>query len=216
MEKVDYLKKYNKKIQIIDLENTINTNYDNIPSLWVDVFMEKDFKRQVELLLENWTKHLGSELSNTIAYLRSNLIDLDLLENEGAYSILYSVKNSEGRILYYEGKNPNNHFHNKSLINNWDKISTSIRTFYEKIHDGFYYYASESMGLVSLNSVTYLDEYEWGILDEIDDPIKINLQTSYGFFSNGMGGYVVFDFENGQNDNATLWWNDEYPDYNIN
>lgn len=29
-------------------------------------------------------------------------------------------------------------------------------------------------------------------------------------------GYVVFDFENGQNDNATLWWNDEYPDYNIN
>ena len=91
------------------------------------------------------------------------------MDVEGAYSILYTIRNSKGNIMYYEGRNPQKAQKNIELEGSWDKIPTSIRSFYENIHDGFYYYASESMGLVPLESVTYLgdEDLEWSIIDEI-------------------------------------------------
>ncbi|WP_199884104.1 hypothetical protein [Anaerosinus massiliensis] len=72
------------------------------------------------------------------------------------------------------------------------------------------------MGLVPLESVTYLNDYEWGILDELKEPLQLDFKTSFGFFSNGMGGYVVSDYQNCNNNNGTLWWKDDQPDYKIN
>lgn len=43
-----------------------------------------------------------------------------------------------------------------------------------------------------------------GIIDELEEPIKINLKTSFGFFSNGMGSYIAIDYENCKNNNATF------------
>ncbi len=52
-------------------------------------------------------------------------------------------------------------------------------------------------GLESLEDVTYLDDYEWEIVDEIGEHnLRIDLTSSYGFFSNGMGTYVVVDYKN--------------------
>nr|WP_252250059.1 hypothetical protein [Clostridium sp. ZBS13] len=72
------------------------------------------------------------------------------------------------------------------------------------------------MGLSSLENVVYLDDYEWGIIDDIESQnLKIDLGSSYGFFSNGMGTYVVIDYNNCDNDNATLWSSKEEPEYNL-
>ena len=51
------------------------------------------------------------------------------------------------------------------------------------------------MGLVPLESVTYLgdEDIEWSIIDDLEEPIKINLDSSFGFFTNGMGSYVAID-----------------------
>jgi hypothetical protein len=91
LNKLDYLKKYNKQIQIIELAKTNISNL-NIPDIWKEVLSEQNLQKQIDLLFGYWNKHLGSELSNTIAYLRKNVINLDLLEHEGSYSLLYSVK----------------------------------------------------------------------------------------------------------------------------
>ena len=39
------------------------------------------------------------------------------------------------------------------------------------------------MGLVPLESVTYLGDegIEWSIIDDLEEPIKINLDSSFGF-----------------------------------
>ena len=215
-KKLDFLKKYNKSVRIISLDEIDNVDTGNIPNDWLKLFKEKQIKNKIKLLLNIWKKYIGKELSNTIAYLNDYLEDVELMKIEKRYSILYTIKNSKGHILYYEGRNPNEEFNNGKVEELWNKLPISIRKFYENVHNGFFYYASESMGLVPLESVTYLNDYEWGILDELKEPLQLDLNTSFGFFSNGIGGYVVSDYQNCNNDNGTLWWKDDQPDYKIN
>lgn len=46
--------------------------------------------------------------------------------------------------------------------------------------------------------------------------MQINLNTSFGFFSNGMGSYVAIDVTNCEKNNATFWSGKIQPKYNIN
>lgn len=50
--------------------------------------------------------------------------------------------------------------------------SNTLKDFYTKVHDGFFYFSSQSMGLVSLNDIVYFDEYDWGIIEDLQEPIK--------------------------------------------
>ena len=67
------------------------------------------------------------------------------------------------------------------------------------------------MGILELSMVKNLNEYDWAILEEIDEP-KINLDTSYIIFDSGMGGFIVVDVNKGIDD-ATIWFDDEAPMY---
>jgi hypothetical protein len=46
--------------------------------------------------------------------------------------------------------------------------------------------------------------------------MQINLNISFGFFSNGMGSYVAIDVTNCEKNNATFWSGKIQPKYNIN
>ncbi|MBD8034692.1 MULTISPECIES: SMI1/KNR4 family protein [Solibacillus] len=217
MEKINYLKKYNENVRILTVDEISRLNNNEIPIEWKELFYNADIKWNINLLLSLWEKNVGSELGKTISYLYQNLINIEIMEEGGVYSILYTIKNSKGDILYYEGRNPHKGQKNIELEGAWDKVPASIRSFYENIHDGFYYYASESMGLVPLESVTYLgdEDLEWSIIDDLEEPIKINLDSSFGFFSNGMGSYVAIDVTNCFNNNASFWSAKLKPKYNI-
>ena len=154
------------------------------------------------------------ELRNTISYLSRHLEEVELMNTNGRYSILYTIKTDNEEILYYEGKSQDE-FNNEELEKSWDKIPSTIRNFYRTVHNGFYFYASQSMGLVPLENVTF-DDDEWGIIEELEEPLQIDLQTTFGFFKSGMGGYVAVDYKNSNNDNATLWWTNKEPRYNMN
>ncbi|URZ08858.1 SMI1/KNR4 family protein [Clostridium felsineum] len=211
-EKVQFLRRYHKNIQLLNWDE-IDTKL--IPSEWLKVFKEKDTKERIKNILSIWEKSCGVELRNTIAYLYENTIDIDLVEYDGRYLVLYSIKTSDGEIEYYVGGNPNEKFNNPKLQKVWSKFPDSIRRFYETVHNGFYYYASESMGLVPIQSVTFFDDDEWGIIEDLEEPLQINLETTFGFFKSGMGGYVAVDHNNCDNNNATLWFSNSQPRYNI-
>lgn len=168
-QKLTYLKKYNENVRILTIDEISRLDDNEIPIEWRKLFYNDDIKGRIDLLLNVWEKNVGIELRNTISYLNEHLINIEIMDIEGAYSILYTIRNSKGNIMYYEGCNPQKAQKNIELEESWDKIPTSIRSFYENIHDGFYYYASESMGLVPLESVTYLgdEDLEWSIIDEI-------------------------------------------------
>lgn len=215
-KKIDFLRKYNKAVNLLELDDIDNIEFDLIPNNWCKLFKEKNVKNRIGMVLENWEKHLDIELPKTIFYLRDHLENVELIEITGRYSILYTIKDIKGEIAYYEGRNPNEQFHNEKLEELWDRIPSSIRKFYKNVHNGFYDYTSESMGLVPLESITYLDDYEWGIIEELQEALMIDLKTTFGFFSNGMGTYVAIDCKKCHNDNATLWSSKRQPKYNIN
>ncbi|MDQ7864187.1 hypothetical protein RCO48_33155 [Peribacillus frigoritolerans] len=86
------------------------------------------------------------------------------------------------KILYYEGGIPTNSINISEMQQNWSNVPVSIKEFYEKLHNGFYYLPSRAMGLVPVDRITHFEDYEWGILEELDEPLGINMASTYGFF----------------------------------
>lgn len=220
--KLEFLSKYtlNRNLKVELIHNVDRIENLNIPNVWKDIFREKNKFRKKERLIQLWSKYLEKELSNTIAYLKEFLEDIELMKVGDKISILYSIKSYRtGRTLYYEGGNPIDSITQRfaELDRDWDKLPKKIRDFYSFIHNGFYYYPSKSMGLDSIENVTYLDDYEWEIVDELGiEKIEINVKSSYGFFSNGTGTYVVIDAENFNDNQGVLWSSKSRPRYNLN
>lgn len=215
-EKLRYLKKYNKKINLLSIEDARKIDENLIPIEWRLIIEEDNFENQKKILLLIWAKYIRENLINTIEYLYHNLIDIDIIEFNNKYSILYTIKNTKGSILYYEGKNPLDE-NNTNLNLEWTKIPIEIRTFYNKIHNGFYYYASESMGFISINQIKKLsdDEFDWSIIHSLKRPLDISLDSSITIFTNGMGSYLVIDLNNCENKNGVFWSSKMEPVYNI-
>ncbi|GAB6088101.1 hypothetical protein [Alkaliphilus crotonatoxidans] len=218
LEKLNFLRKYNQDIRLVSINEVEKIEDGLIPNIWKEIFRYESINIRKDILLNVWEKYVGEELRNTLAYLSEYLEEIDMIEFNNIYSILYTIRNPKGDILYYEGGNPQNKFESHRLEKHWNKMPQSLKNFYENVHDGFFYYASESMGLVPISSVAFLgdDEIEWGILEQLEQPLQLNLNTSFGFFSNGMGSYIVIDSTNCNNDNAVFWSTKRQPKYNIN
>jgi hypothetical protein len=214
---IDFLRKYNKDIKLID---SLNNNESNkgilVSGDWKNVFQVNDFESRKNLVLELWNLHCKDILINTISYLKDNLIGIDLIYYSSYSSVLYTIKNTKGEILYYEGRLPKESGFYNLNYNYWNKIPSGVRGFYENVHDGFFYYASQSMGLSPIEDVINLNDLEWGIIEGLKEPLQIILDSTYGFFTNGMGTYVVIDLKNCKNDNAALWSAKKQPKYNLN
>lgn len=101
------------------------------------------------------------------------------------------VKSENDEILYYEGGIPTNSAYISEMKKDWSNVPESIMEFYEKLHNGFYYLPSRAMGLVQVERITHFEGHEWGILEELDEPLGINMSTTYGFFENGMGDMLL-------------------------
>lgn len=215
-DKLQLLKKYRKNVKLVNSDEIDDLTSGEISINWLNAIKEKDNRKKVYKALEIWKEFVAIDLRNTISYLQENLIDIDLIKDNDNYSILYSVRVEDGDIDYYEGGISNNHVNNGRLKEVWYKMPQSIRNFYENLHNGFYYYPSGAMGLIPLENVTFFGDDEWGVIEELEEPLQIDLESTFGFFNSGMGGYVAIDYNNCDDDKATLWFTNEQPKYNVN
>ncbi|MEH7359950.1 SMI1/KNR4 family protein [Priestia aryabhattai] len=215
MNKLSFLQQYRKSIEFVSNEDLLSIEKEKIPEEWMEVFIETDKTERKDKIIALWNRVCEKELSHTISYLKENLIDVELIIDNGQYAILYSVKSENDEILYYEGGIPNKSIYDLDMQQAWSSVPQSIVKFYGKLHNGFYYMPSRAMGLVPLERVTYFKEDEWGILDDLEHPLEINLDTTYGFFENGMGGYVAVDLNNCTDNRATLWFTNDQPEYSV-
>lgn len=213
---LEFLQLYHKDVRIIVKDELIKY-LPCIPEKWFSVFKENDRKKRIEKTLNIWKMFVSQELRKTISYMEKNLIKVELITYDEKAAILYVV-NHEEDILYYEGILAIDFSKNMILKQVWNKIPKSLINFYINVHNGFYYYPSHSLGLVELNEVIYFNNYEWGIEEELEKPIKINFETTFGFFCSGGGGYVAIDISQSQQEEeiAVVWYDDCEPDYNIN
>lgn len=215
MNKLSFLQQYRKSIEFVSNEDLLSVEKEKIPEEWMEVFIETDKTERKDKIIALWNRVCEKELSHTISYLKENLVDVELIIDNGQYAILYSVKSENDEILYYEGGIPNKSIYDLDMQQAWSSVPQSIVKFYGKLHNGFYYMPSRAMGLVPLERVTYFKEDEWGILDDLEHPLEINLDTTYGFFENGMGGYVAVDLNNCTDNRATLWFTNDQPEYSV-
>ncbi|MDE7224880.1 MAG: SMI1/KNR4 family protein [Acetatifactor sp.] len=212
MDKSLYLRKYHKDAEII--EDNIE-EIESIPQSWKDILHASGTEKK-EKVSELWKRHASQVLSNTIAYLDDNLENVELIRYKGKYSLLYSIKMPNGSVAYYEGGNPVEKYFPDEVQKHWNDFPAKIRCFYENLHDGFFHYASRSMGILPSDDIFFLGDEDWGILDELKEPLRINLDNAFGIFSSGMGGYVAVDISDCENDKATLWFASRPPRYDIN
>ncbi|MEK5068614.1 SMI1/KNR4 family protein [Sporosarcina sp. FSL K6-1508] len=215
MDKLSSLKQYRKSIEFVSNKDLLNIEKGNIPKKWIEIFKETDKTEKKDKLIALWNDVCEKELSITISYLKENLLEFELIVDNGQYAVLYSVKSENEEILYYEGGIPTSSIYISEMQQDWSNVPESIKRFYEKLHNGFYYLPSRAMGLVPVECSTHFEDYEWGILEELDEPLGINMATTYGFFENGMGGYVAIDLNNCIDDVATLWFTNDKPEYNV-
>ncbi|WP_291584041.1 SMI1/KNR4 family protein [Clostridium sp. UBA6640] len=217
--KLDFLNRYtlNKEIKV-ELVGIKDIDKNIIPNIWVEIFEQKDVEHRVICLIQYWESILSYEMRNTISYFKEHLQNVELMRLGSKHYILYSIRSlTTEKVLFYCGGNPleKSFDEQKELKKDWGKVPEKVKQFYEEIHDGFYYFPSRSMGLDAIENITYLDEYEWSIVDELEEPIKIDIKSSYGFFSNGVGKYVVIDINNFTENGATLWSSKSLPKYNL-
>lgn len=208
MEKLEFLKDFRKDLEIIDINQVEGIK---IPDLWREIFSEKDFAARKDKIVNQWKKVVGAELPNSIAFIDNNLCEIDLICYRNRISILYGIKCEDGDVYYFEGGNPEECVNHELLKGMPEKL----KSFYLDLHNGFFYYPSRMMGIVTLDEVTYFADDEWGIIDELEEPLQISLDTTYGFYNSGGGGYLAIDYSNCENNIATRWYDDMEPDYNI-
>lgn len=218
-EKIEFLNKYTlneDKVELLDI-NEVKEIPDNIiPREWKNIFNEVDMRKRINQILYIWKLNVGEEMSNTISFLEEFLKEIDLMKIGEKYSVLYTIVNEDNEIEYYQGNNPYEKRNNKSLDEFFESLPKSLQDFYNKLHNGFYYYPSKGMGLSAYNDILHLSDEEWGIIEDIgEENLQLNLETSFGFFSNSMGTYVAIDFEK-DIDRSILWSAKDEPEYDLN
>jgi hypothetical protein len=148
---------------------------------------------KIETILSEWDKY-NYQFQSTINYLYDNLVDIELAKVNNEILLLYSIKNKVGKEIYYAGNNPKTIKIPNDLKNIWAELPDTIQDIYENLHNGWYYFASESNGLSSVENIIILGEIDWGIMDEIKT-LPYKLENCIGIFHNGLGNYVCYDIK---------------------
>ncbi|MCL1842180.1 MAG: hypothetical protein FWF75_10680 [Propionibacteriaceae bacterium] len=187
----------------------------HIPHWWRNLAARQPSAR-VQEALAHWDsiQTVRRELRRSLAHLRQHCRNVELVYAYSTYCLVYTVAytvNGRQELEYFVGGNPLMPQPKDWLREAWPTVPESIRTFYT-LHDGFFDFPSGS-GISPQRWVRRLSDDDWGIIDTLDEPVRINLRTSFNFVSNGAGGQVVVDLDDYVDGKATLWWATDPPDY---
>lgn len=208
MRKGDFLKRYSKNIEIISLNDEM---IKNIPTYWVEALSKQTAEARKKRIIEEWEKY-PYQFQSTTNYLSGNLIDIELVKENDNYALLYSINNLAKKEVYYIGYNPLI----KVVPDYFDKLPLSFRDIYNKLHNGWVFFASKSNGLSPIESTIILGDEDWGILDDIDiTHFPFKLDNSIGLFHNGMGDYAAIDIESENKTIGFIWKHDDVPSVNV-
>ena len=210
MDKLDILNKFRDNVELV----SINDVDSFITDEWKNVFNEKTQNKRVQNTIDIWKKHCEKELRNTINYLSEHLMDVSLIKTSYGISVIYELIMLDGSIDYYEGLLSINDYDKELLI--WNSIPKSLKTFYSFIHNGFYYCASQDIGILPVQKITCMNDYDWGIIEDLKLEVQFTLKSTYIFFETGMGGYVLLDTQKYGDENSIVWFSRKKPMYNKN
>ncbi len=205
---LDFLSDYVEEPKVVSYCDLGSIEKQKIPQTWLNIL--SDEKRKIEKLKKQWATFEGV-LSLVYEYICDNLISLDLVFFNDRYHLVYGLKSEyEEEVLYYQASNPKD-------IQDTDYLKLlpeKLKQFY-LFQDGWVYLASGTMGIMPIEEIFRLSEYDWEIEESNEfDSLTVNLESSIAIFSNGMGGYISFDERMGEL-KSMIWWATEFPTFNI-
>jgi len=210
-ELLDYLKNYAANPRVLELDELVPDTRALLPDAWLQL-LKLEKRARVEAVIDLW-RPFKTEFQQVTTYFNDYLETIDLIESSRGLSLLYGVRARSGEMLYYEGRLPVAENPNHAINDLWLKTPAELQNFYRVLHNGWYYFASESMGLSSLQRIFVLSRQDWGILDELSE-VPVDLGRSLGIFSNGMGGYVCQELSDSER-KTFLWFHDQPPKLNL-
>ena len=145
-EKLLYLRKYSKTIEIIKYSQLSEKEKKLLPDYWNKAFANNNEKGTIDIILTEWEKY-NYQFQSTIDYLKNNLVKVEFAKNNNELLLLYSIKNRIGKEIYYVGKNSKTLNIPNHLNKLWIKLPNTIKDIYKNLHNGWYYFASGSNGL---------------------------------------------------------------------
>lgn len=215
MEKLEYLKKYSSDIILVAYNDLPVQIQNEFPKYWVDLLAVGSAELRKTIVLNEWSK-FSYQFQSTLQYLQSNLVDVELIFHKNKYALLYSIKNKAGSLVFYEGGNTYAKDVPLNIRQVWDKIPATFTDFYDQLHNGWVYYASQSNGVLPIEDVIILGDLDWGFLETIDlASLPFRLENCIGFFNNGMGDYACIDLNSEDEKQGFIWWNTKPPKLNV-
>lgn len=206
---MDYLKKYTNDLQILSI-NDLPDPAAVLPASWLEVLSASEAERTAKIL-ELW-QPFNHELENVLVCLKENLISIDLVYHTSGYSLIYGVKSGD-HIRYYEGRTPLSKNIPDRISKYWNNLPEGLTAFYEQLHNGWFYFASESMGLAPVENWSFLGDDQWNIVEELGN-LDFSLNDMLTVYGNGMGDYVSLDVLKPHGE-SILWWHNKAPHRSI-
>ncbi len=207
-EGIEYLSKYSRDLRLLSLSDLSDPGV--LPSSWQQVLAAPESER-VQRVLALWEPFV-QEWQCVIGVLKQQLVAVDLIYRDGGYSLLYSIQ-KPNRIVYYEGRNPLSKVVPERIKQCWHQLPAGLSAFYDQLHNGWFYYASVSMGPLPVESWFFLGDEEWGILEELGE-LDFSLDDMLAVYGNGMGDVICLNATR-PNGESILWWHTEAPQRNI-
>lgn len=208
---LQYVSKYVAEPRILSILPNDDPLMVELPEWWQGV-LQADGGDRTHHVIQAWAPY-RRQLPLTFKFLSTHLQSVNLLIDKMSVRLLYELEQG-GQTMYYAGGNPTQKSMSSLVRDAWDKLPADFRKFYDSLHNGWYYLASNSLGPSPTEDFFILDELEWGILEEISDP-GCDLKDLLAVYTNGMSAYVAISIGQKGAYGNVLWWKDKSPYLNI-
>lgn len=162
--------------------------------------------------LATWGPTVGLALPKTVAHLGEFTRDVQVMRLGPTYTLLYTLHNRRGPDQFYLGGNPLTSGLSGSTVEPyWRQLPEPLRAFYTATHDGFCHYESRALGI---EPVSRLTPFTWIEQHPTYGALRFDPATTFSFFSDMVGDYVLIDLANPET-GALIFWKDQPPTYGV-
>jgi hypothetical protein len=172
-----------------------------IPQTWKDIINAESPGDKRSILNRLWQPFAG-RLDLTIAIF-DRLTEAVVIVETGEYKLVY-IFEIEDMLSAYVGHLP---VQSGPFL---EHLPEDIAEFYRTVHNGWYENISGGLGLLALDNIQCLGDYEWGIMDDIAGE-DLDLSKIFMVFHNGGAGYLCFNMADKSDIECLIFWTTKAP-----
>ncbi len=180
-----------------------------MPAQWVEIL--RDQQQGGKGALSAYWNNVADRMPAAVNFLHNVARPvLVLAEQNQDVSLLYPFT-AKGEVYFYRG-HPALRAVPERFESVWPRIPAQLRDFYLRIHNGWTFLPSNSMGPLPVQDWTWLSDDRFDIDDESAARMPCDISKVLTVFHNGGGDYLCLDFSAPDGVATGLLWFHEEPE----